>query len=177
MQIWNGLSADLFAEIATAARKSLFQRRGRAPDRPPAQWWFHAIGVTERLLKCECLATLWLIGGLRRCCGAVFVRSPLVSTVFALLETAGDFHATSSATLKTFTSRLSQLLQRGRSQSGPARHQNPQSQSGIGSSRHGSMASRPRSMIPAPATDAAHRHACAGRDEIARGEHLREHVL
>ena len=71
------------------------------------------------VLQCKYRATVWHIGDLRTRRGAVSCNST-ATAAFASLDTARQFHATSTATLKSFKSRLSLLLQRARSQFEPA---------------------------------------------------------
>ena len=74
------------------------------------------VECTNAVPNCTRLATSLRIGGLRTRGGAVS-RNSTASTVFASLDIARRFHATSTATLKSFKSRVSQLLQRAGSHS------------------------------------------------------------
>ena len=59
-----------------------------------------SIDCTNAVPNCTRLATMWCIGGLRLCRGAVSSNST-ASAVFASLDIARRFHATSTATLKS----------------------------------------------------------------------------
>ena len=88
---------------------SLFQHRGRAPDKSTVKRRFHTLNVTRG-------AETQMAGSLATFafhCGAVSARSRAPDGV----HIARRFHATSTATLKTFKSHVSQLLQRGASHS------------------------------------------------------------
>ena len=74
------------------------------------------VECTNPVPNCKYRATSWRIGGLRSRGGAVSARSRAHDGVH-IVHIARRFHATSTATLKSFKSRVSLLLQLARSQS------------------------------------------------------------
>jgi len=122
---------------ATIVRTSLFQCRGRAPDKSTVKRRFRAISVTMRCCntnewrQCGALATFALIA-------ERFPPTSLPSAVFAWRES----HMRQP---HDFSNRVCHTCQSGGSQSS----------SGIGSSSHGSMTSWPRSKMPDTATDSS----------------------
>ena len=68
------------------------------------------VSCKTEVLNCKCLATLAIIAPLRSGFRSFPYLSPMI---FASLDIAREFQATSTVTLKFFKSRVSQLLQRG----------------------------------------------------------------
>ena len=90
-------------------RNSLFQRRGRAPDKSTVKRQFHTLNVTRgaETQMAGSLATFAFHYGAVSACS----RAP------DGVHIARRFHATSTATLKSFKSRALQLLQCARAHS------------------------------------------------------------
>ena len=95
---------------------SIFQRRGQAPEKSNAKWRFHALICICAVIKRQIFGDNFLHWRTSPSLRSSFLQLHRIGGV----RMVGKSHAISTATLKSFKLRASQLMQRARSQSVPA---------------------------------------------------------